>query len=90
MWGRAVAILIGAVLASGAPAGAGKFSSGSTGADGAFTASCTPTPCTQTIQLPALGIFNYTTYTVPANITVKYLGNATNTPVTILVSFGQD
>jgi hypothetical protein len=68
------------------PAAAQYFDSGSTGADGAFSASCSPTPCTVTVTLPASGKFNYTTFNVPSGVTVKYARNAANTPVTILAT----
>ncbi|MCZ6804627.1 MAG: hypothetical protein O7D86_12035 [Proteobacteria bacterium] len=55
------------------------FDSGSTGADGAFN----PTS-SQEIQLPANGIFNYTTVNIPTGITITYTPNAANTPVTLL------
>lgn len=55
------------------------FNSGSTGADGAFS----PTT-SQTVTLPANGIFNYTTVNIPVGVTITYTPNATNTPVTIL------
>jgi hypothetical protein len=73
-------------LAPPTAASAQYFDSGSTGADGAFSASCTPTPCTVTVTLPAGGVFHYTTYNVPAGITVKYGRNAANTSVTILAT----
>jgi hypothetical protein len=57
------------------------FDSSSTGADGAFN----PTVNT-TVQLPPNGVFNYTTVNIPAGVTVRYLKNTTNTPVTILAS----
>lgn len=62
------------------------FTSGSTGADGAFTPTCAPTPCTVAVPLPASGVFNYTTVTIPAGVTVTYTKNAANTPVTILAT----
>jgi hypothetical protein len=74
-----------AVLVMLSPASA-FFESGSTGADGAFSPSCTPTPCTVTVTLPASGVFNYTTVSVPSGVTVKYTRNAANTPVTILAT----
>jgi hypothetical protein len=73
-------------LSPAGPASAQYFDSGSTGADGAFSASCSPTPCTVTVTLPASGVFNYTTFTVPSGITVKYARNTANTPVTILAT----
>jgi hypothetical protein len=58
-----------------------NFNSGSTGADGAFA------PATsQSIQVPASGVFHYTTINIPAGVTITYTRNATNTPVTILAS----
>jgi hypothetical protein len=77
---RAIAIAF-AVGASLAPFGARAFDSGSTGADGAFN----PTVNTP-VDLPPSGIFNYTSVTIPAGVTVTYRRNATNTPVVILVS----
>lgn len=62
------------------------FNSGSTGADGAFNPTCTPTPCTVQQALPASGIFNFTTINIPSGITVKFIRNQTNTPVTMLAT----
>ena len=62
------------------------FSSGSTGTDGAYAPSCAPTPCTVTEPLPLSGVFNYTTVTIPAGVTVRYTRNAANTPVTMLAT----
>src|SRR5690348_15786933 len=59
----------------------GNFSSGSTGADGAFS----PT-ASQAIVVPDSGVFNYTTVTIPTGVTITYLRNAANTPLTILAS----
>lgn len=73
-------------LAAAVPAQAQTFLSGSTGADGAFVAACAPAPCTVNQAVPPSGAFNYTTYTVPTGITVRYTPNATNTPVTVLAS----
>lgn len=57
-----------------------NFSSGSTGADGAFN----PT-ANVTITVPDSGVFNYTTVNIPANVTVIYSRNTTiNKPVLIL------
>jgi hypothetical protein len=58
-----------------------SFSSGSTGADGAFS----PTT-SQTITVPASGVFNYTTVTIPTGVTITYVRNAANTPLTILAT----
>ena len=69
-----------AVLWSG-PALAQTFSSGSTGALGAFA------PATNTtVTLPPDGVLNYTTVTIPAGVTVKFTQNAANTPVTLLAT----
>jgi len=57
------------------------FSSGSTGADGAFA----PIANT-TLTLPPNGVFNFTTVNIPAGVTVTFQRNAANTPVTILAS----
>lgn len=63
-----------------------SFSSGSTGADGAFTPTCTPTPCTVAVALPASGVFNFTTITIPTNVTVTFARNAANTPAILLAT----
>ncbi len=62
------------------------FSSGSTGADGAYAPTCAPTPCTVTQALPPSGVYNYTTVTIPSGVTVRYTRNAANTPVTLLAA----
>lgn len=64
-----------------APVGLHAFDSGSTGADG-------PLDLTEDteLQLPASGIFNYTTITIPAGVTLTFAKNAANTPVTLLAS----
>jgi len=56
-----------------------SYNSGSTGADGAFS----PTT-TQTIQVPASGVYNFTTVNIPSGVTITFTPNATNTPLTIL------
>jgi hypothetical protein len=60
---------------------AGTFTSGSTGADGAFN----PTTNTE-VQLPADGVLNYTTVNIPSGVTVTFKKNANNTPVYILAT----
>ena len=60
---------------------ASAYDSGSTGVDGEFH----PQVDTQ-VQLPPDGIFNYTTVTIPAGVTVTFAKNTRNTPVTWLVS----
>src|SRR5262249_53711056 len=57
------------------------FSSGSTGADGAFA----PTT-SQTIQVPESGVFNFTTISIPTGVTITYTRNSKNSPVTILAT----
>ncbi|HVG19197.1 MAG TPA: hypothetical protein VNI02_09090, partial [Blastocatellia bacterium] len=81
---RFIRVTLGVYLLAGIPLPAyaqGGFSSGSTGADGAFS----PTT-SQTIQVPESGVFNYTTVNIPSNVTITYVRNAKNTPVTILAS----
>ncbi len=82
-WTGAVVVL---ALVGVSPGAAHAFSSGSTGADGPFAPSCSPTPCTVTVPVPASGIFNSTTVTIPADVTVTLTPNATNTPVSILAT----
>jgi hypothetical protein len=79
---------VGGILlcASVGTAAAQTFNSGSTGADGAFNPTCTPTPCTVQQALPTSGVFNFTTITIATNITVKFTKNQTNTPVTMLAT----
>ena len=57
------------------------FSSGSTGADGAFE----PT-ANIAVQIPDSGVFNYTTVNISTGVTVTYKKNSTNTPVTVLAT----
>ncbi len=78
-WGIVVTTLIG--LLEVAPAAAQTFSSGSTGVDGAFN----PTTGT-TVTLPANGVFNFTTITIPAGVTVRFARNTANTPLTLLAA----
>lgn len=61
-------------------ASAAGFVSGSTGADGAFA----PTSDV-VVQLPASGILNYTTMSIPAGVTVRY-AQTTKVPVVILTT----
>ena len=58
-----------------------QFVSGSTGVDGAFS----PTS-NQTVQVPESGVFNFTTVTIPAGVTIKFNRNSQNTPITILAT----
>lgn len=57
------------------------FDSGSTGADGDLSPSA-PVE----IQVPESGVLNYSSINIPAGVTVRFRRNATNTPVTLLVS----
>lgn len=59
----------------------GQFSSGSTGALGAFN----PAADTE-LQLPADGVFNFTTVTIPSGVKVTFKKNAANTPVYMLAT----
>jgi hypothetical protein len=58
-----------------------NFSSGSTGADGAFAP-----VANQTITVPDSGVFNYTTVNIPANVTITYARGNGNKPLTILAT----
>jgi hypothetical protein len=80
---RLISILAALALAViSVPLGAqNTFSSGSTGADGAFAPAGN-----QTIIVPPSGVFNYTTITIPNTVIITYLANAANTPLTILAS----
>lgn len=57
------------------------YDSGSTGADGAFN----PTT-SQSLQLPPDGVLNFTTVNIPTGVTITFVKNAANTPVTMLAS----
>jgi hypothetical protein len=70
-------ILLFTVLTT--PAFGQTFSSGSTGALGAFNPASNTT-----VVLPADGILNYTTVNIPAGVTVTFQANSANTPVTML------
>ena len=78
-----IRVVSGLALAiSAAPlAYAQTFSSGSTGSLGALA------PVSNiVVTLPADGILNYTTVTIPAGVTVTFQRNAANTPVTMLAT----
>ena len=77
----AFTVVLTAITVGGGHAIAQTFSSGSTGADGAFN----PTTNT-TLALPPNGVFNFTTINIPAGVTVTFTRNVTNTPVTLLAS----
>lgn len=72
---------IALALAMSVPAPAWAFDAGSTGVNGDFL----PTVDTA-LQLPADGIFNFTTVNVPAGVTVTFTRNSANTPVIIRAS----
>jgi hypothetical protein len=74
-------VVVLAVLVSPAAFAQTTFSSGSTGADGAFA----PTT-SQTITVPDSGVFNFTTVNIPSGVTITYLRNAKNTTLTILAT----
>jgi hypothetical protein len=75
-----LALLLVMVCAAATVRAQNNFSSGSTGADGAFN----PTS-NVTIVAPESGVFNYTTVNIPAGVTVTYARNITlNKPVVIL------
>lgn len=56
--------------------GSHAYDSGGTGADGAFA----PTVSTE-LQLPPDGVFNFSSVSIPAGVTVVFKRNAANTPV---------
>jgi hypothetical protein len=75
-------LFLAAVAALGvSPVTAQTFSSGSTGADGAYSPASNTT-----LTLPASGIFNFTTITIPSGVTVTIAKNAANTPAILLAS----
>jgi len=74
-------LLFLSVLALSATAANAQFSSGSTGADGAFNPSSSVT-----VPLPPSGVLNYTTVNIPQNVIVRFTRNSLNTPVTILAT----
>lgn len=69
------------LLATGEEVNAAPFNSGSTGSDGAFASTSS-----MTLTMPASGIFNFTTVNIPAGVTVSFVPNVTNTPITMLAS----
>jgi len=77
----AAALVVGGLLAASAQGA--PFSSGSSGADGAFNPSSNTT-----VTLPANGILNYTTVTIPAGVTVRYVRDPAlpNVPAIILAT----
>ncbi len=82
MSNKANLILRGCVLLLAvAPALAQNFSSGSTGSDGALNVTTDTT-----LDVPAGGIFNFTTINVAANKNLRFKRNAANSPVYLLAS----
>lgn len=73
--------LISTLCLAGLTAPALAYDSGSTGADGEFS----PTVNTE-LQIPASGVFNFTTVNIPTGVTVTFKKNTTNTPVVMLAS----
>ena len=59
------------ILGLASSSSAQTFSSGSTGADGAFAPASN-----QTVQLPEGGVFNFTTVNIPANVTITFKRNS--------------
>lgn len=58
-----------------------QFNSGSTGVDGALNVTANTT-----LDLPASGIFNFTTINIAANTTLRFNRNPLNTPVHLLAT----
>src|ERR1700687_5511777 len=81
-----VALVLSVMVGVTPHAAQATFSSGSTGADGAFSPTCSPTPCVVETALPANGVFNFTTVSVPSGVTATFSRNASNTSVTILAT----
>jgi hypothetical protein len=75
------------VLVAGLPAGGwAQVNTGSNGSDGAFN----PTAASTVINMATHpnGIYQYTSINIPATVTVTFIPNANNTPVTWLVQNG--
>jgi hypothetical protein len=91
---RILVVALAALAIGGGVTGAAAqtFSSGSTGADGAFNPPASVPPgttvngSTYTVPVPPNGTFHFTTITIPAGTIVKFARNTTNTPVTLLAS----
>lgn len=83
-WGKklvsqTVAMVVGLAMYGGGAEAA--FTSGSTGADGAFEPEASIV-----LQIPESGVFNFTTVHIPTGVTVTFKKNSQNTPVTILAT----
>src|SRR6266513_4999093 len=75
--------LAAALMLAWAHAAIGQtFSSGSTGADGAFN----PPVGTTNVTVRPGGVYNYTTVDIPRFATVAYFKNSDNAPVVILAT----
>jgi len=74
-------ICLGVLLFSAVPVHGQSFVSGSTGADGPFA----PTS-NQAVQVPPGGVFNFTTINIPSSVTITFIRNASNSPVTMLAT----
>lgn len=80
-WAAVVVAMLSLFCAAGTLQAQNTFSSGSTGADGAFA------PATsQSIAVPDSGVFNFTTVNIPTGVTITFTRNATNKPLTILAT----
>ena len=80
-WLVLAAILFSTFIAAGNAQAQNNFSSGSTGADGAFAP-----VASQSIPVPASGTFNFTTVNIPSGVTITFTRNSANKPLTILAS----
>lgn len=81
-WAGSVSLLLALLTCAALTAHAqNTFSSGSTGADGAFAPNTS-----QTITVPDSGVFNFTTVNIPSGVSITFARNTTNKPLTILAS----
>jgi hypothetical protein len=80
-WFAVVAVALSLFCAAGTLQAQNNFSSGSTGADGAFS----PT-VSASVAVPESGVFNYTTVNIPTGVTITFTRSSTNKPLTILAS----
>src|SRR5436190_18603392 len=80
-WFALVAMALALFCAAATAPAQNTFSSGSTGADGAFAPATT-----QSIAVPNSGVFNFTTVNIPSGVTITFTRNSTNKPLTILAS----
>ncbi len=80
-WFAMVAVALSLFCAAVTLQAQNNFSSGSTGADGAFS----PT-VSASVAVPESGVFNYTTVNIPTGVTITFTRSSTNKPLTILAS----